>query len=84
MDNLGVGDEVLVIGAPEPRGMWKTGLVSEVHPGRDGLVRAVTVTTDTGVLTRPITKVCLLKSVGNSSGGGGSGKGREDLRAKPV
>lgn len=59
-NNLKVGDSVLLVGSPEPRSRWKLGVVEATHPGLDGLVRAVSVKTDTGITTRPITKVCPL------------------------
>lgn len=64
MKNIEVGQTVLVVGSPEPRGKWKMGRVQEVHPGGDGLVRAVTVRTNEGELIRPITKICPLDPIG--------------------
>lgn len=64
MKNMKVGSEVLVIGTPEPRGNWKIGTGTEVHPRKDGLVRAVTISTKEGVVTRPVTKVASLERVG--------------------
>lgn len=63
MDNLKVGDVVIIVGVSEPRGKWKTGTIREVHPGKDNLVRAVTVQTDEGIIKRPITKICPLEPV---------------------
>ena len=40
--------------------MWKKAVVNDLHYGRDGVVRVVTVRTATGILKRPITKICLL------------------------
>lgn len=58
--NLNVGDRVLLVGSSEPRSKWRVGVIHKTHPGSDGLVRAVTIKTDDGEVTRPITKVCPL------------------------
>eukprot|EP00094_Tigriopus_californicus_P009547 TCALIF_09205-PA protein Name:"Protein of unknown function" AED:0.72 eAED:0.72 QI:0/-1/0/1/-1/1/1/0/153 len=60
MENIIVGTEVLVVGSSEPRSTWRTGTVEDVHPGVDGLVRAVTIKTAEGLVQRPITKICPL------------------------
>ncbi|XP_059091770.1 uncharacterized protein LOC131887232 [Tigriopus californicus] len=60
MENVQVGKEVLLVGSPEPHSKWKLGRVIDVHPGKDGLVRAVTVQSGKECLTRPITKICPL------------------------
>ena len=39
---------------------WKLGRIDEIHPGKDGVVRVVTVKTSTGTYQRPLSKVCLL------------------------
>ena len=52
-----VGSVVLIRGEGSSRLEWPLGVVQAVHPGRDGLVRAVDVKTAKGVLTRPIQKV---------------------------
>ena len=43
-----------------PRNQWKLGTVTDTHPGRDGLVRRVTVKTKTGNLQHPVNKLCML------------------------
>ncbi|XP_068200620.1 uncharacterized protein [Palaemon carinicauda] len=48
--NLQVGDLVLLLepglkGDVAPRGLWRRSLVNRIHPGKDGLVRRVTVRT---------------------------------------
>ena len=35
-------------------------MISDIHPGRDGLTRVVTLITATGTLKCPVTKICLL------------------------
>ena len=39
---------------------WPLARIIEVHTGKDGLVRVVTVKTNSGIYKRPITKVALL------------------------
>ena len=48
------GDVVLVKADSKNRNKWPMGVVSQVYPGRDGVVRAVEVDTPTGKLERPI------------------------------
>ncbi|XP_076385701.1 uncharacterized protein LOC105664200 [Megachile rotundata] len=39
---------------------WSLGRVAEVHQGKDGEVRVVTIRTATGTYKRPATKICIL------------------------
>lgn len=39
---------------------WRLGRVVEVHPGKDGIVRVATVRTSTGLISRPVVKLCPL------------------------
>ncbi|XP_055585295.1 uncharacterized protein LOC129738138 [Uranotaenia lowii] len=39
---------------------WKMGRIVELHPGDDGVVRVVTLRTDSGLKIRPVEKLCLL------------------------
>ena len=49
-------------------GQWRMGQFVKTVPGRDGLVRTVTVKTGESItLVRPIQKLCLLKESGNLS-----------------
>ena len=59
--NLKEGDVVLVAEPNQPQGVRPLGRIGSTHPGRDGLVRAVTVRTQHGELKRPIAKLCLLE-----------------------
>ena len=44
-----------------PRSLWKKAVVTEVHPGKDGLVRSVTVRyANRTECRRPIHKLCLI------------------------
>lgn len=38
------------------------GRLAALHPGTDGLVRVVSVKTSTGIMKRPIVKICQLMS----------------------
>jgi transposase InsO family protein len=58
---LAVGDVVVIVDPALPRNSWPKARVQEVHPGRDGQVRAVTITTASGSsLRRPATKLIKL------------------------
>ena len=59
--NFAVGDLVLIADERVHRGQWPLGRVVEDHPGSDGLTRSVKVATRTTVLSRPVTKLCLLE-----------------------
>ncbi|XP_055589557.1 uncharacterized protein LOC129741794 [Uranotaenia lowii] len=39
---------------------WPTARVAEIHPGKDGITRVVTLQTPKGYCTRPVAKICLL------------------------
>ncbi|CAK1581427.1 unnamed protein product [Parnassius mnemosyne] len=39
---------------------WRSGRVQDVHPGKDGVVRVVTLRTTNGLHKRPVNKLCLL------------------------
>ncbi len=58
--NFAVGDVVLVVDPTAPRGSWILGRIAEVIHDHNGLVRTVKVKTQTSILERPITKICLL------------------------
>ena len=66
--NEEVGDLVLLVDEPLPRGQWRMGRVIKVVPGRDGLVRTVEIKTGASTsLVRPIQKLCLLEESRNLS-----------------
>ena len=66
--NAEVGDLVLLVAEPLPRGQRRMGRVVKVVPGRDGLVRTVEVKTGASTsLVRPIQKLCLLEESRNLS-----------------
>lgn len=51
---------VLVTDERYPPSKWPLGRIVEVHPGKDGSTRVVTVRTQTSVFKRPIVKLCPL------------------------
>lgn len=59
-ENLKVGDIVLVMDEDFPPCDWGLAVITATKPGRDGLVREVTVRTKNTELVRPITKLCKL------------------------
>ena len=58
--NIDIGDLVIIKDEITPPQTWKMGRVIVTHPGSDGLVRVVTLKTETGELKRPVHKLCLL------------------------
>jgi len=37
---------------------WPTAVIKKTHPGKDGIIRLVTLKTPNGTFKRPITKIC--------------------------
>ncbi|XP_075210165.1 uncharacterized protein LOC142317485 [Lycorma delicatula] len=58
--SLKPGNLVLMKEDNIPALQWKLGIVENVHPGPDNLVRVVTVRNSLGVFKRPVTKLCPL------------------------
>ncbi len=58
--NAHVGDIVILREDSLVPAKWPLARVTHVHPGRDGLVRVVTIKTPTGSYKRPVTKIALL------------------------
>ena len=58
--NIQVGDVVVLHMENTFPTKWPLARVMEVHPGKDGLVRVVTVKTATGTYKRPVTKLAVL------------------------
>ena len=61
IDNIQVGDVVVVIDPNAARREWKAGRIEQTYPGPDGLVRVVDVRVKDKVLKRPITRISALK-----------------------
>ncbi|CAK1553280.1 unnamed protein product [Leptosia nina] len=58
--NLREGDIVDIVDPTLPRCKWPRGRVKTTHPGVDGRVRVVDVSTKAGVLRRPASRIVLL------------------------
>ncbi|CAG7785088.1 unnamed protein product [Allacma fusca] len=59
-ENLKVGTLVLLKDKRLLPVQWKLARILELHPGKDSLVRAVTIETSEGLYKRPIVKLCPL------------------------
>lgn len=59
--NISLNDMLIVKNANLPKCEWDLGRVLKTHPGKDGLVRVVSVKTSKGVYQRPITQLCQLQ-----------------------
>lgn len=58
--NLKVNDIVILKEENVPPANWPLGKIIKIHPGKDGLVRVVTIKTARGIFKRPIIKLCTL------------------------
>ena len=58
--NLTLRQPVLVIEDSPIVNTWILGIIEEIHPGKDGLVRVVTVRTKDGLFKRAVTKIAPL------------------------
>ncbi|UYV65812.1 hypothetical protein LAZ67_3005513, partial [Cordylochernes scorpioides] len=58
--NVATGSLVLVREEHVPPAKWIMGRVVEIHPGKDGLVRVVSIRTKAGLLKRPLVELALL------------------------
>ncbi|XP_074030835.1 uncharacterized protein [Leptinotarsa decemlineata] len=58
--NLEIGTLVVLKCDSSPPLHWPLAVIQEVHPGKDGIVRTVTLKTNRGMLVRPVIKVCPL------------------------
>ena len=63
--NIQTGDIVLIVDDHAPRNSWPMGLVQDTHEDGQGLVRSAKIKTKTTVLTRPVTKLCVLLECDN-------------------
>lgn len=60
LPNVKIGTVVILKVDNVPTLCWPLAIVTEVHPGKDGVVRNVTVKTSKGTFTRPVLKLCPL------------------------
>lgn len=56
-NRIRIGDVVLIHDDNARRQMWKSGIVLETVPGRDGCVRLVKLKTEKDIITRPIQRL---------------------------
>ena len=61
--NLQPGDLVLLREDKTAPLHWPTAVIIDIHPGKDGIVRVVTIRTPKGLFKRPIIKICPLTCV---------------------
>lgn len=59
-DPVRVNDVVVISEKHVPPCKWLLGRIIETHPGPDGHIRVVTIKTASGILQRPIHKICVL------------------------
>lgn len=74
--NLQLNDVVLIHDENLPPGKWSMGRVIELHQGKDGYVRVVSLKTKNGVIKRPIVKVSRLLENENQS----EDQSKQDIR----
>jgi len=58
--NLQIGEFVLIVDDQLPPAEWRMGRVVKIFHGHDGLVRVAEIRTPAGIVTRPLTKLCIL------------------------
>lgn len=58
--NICIGDLVVLREDSAISTKWPLARVTKVYPGKDKLIWVATVKTETGVYTRPVTKLALL------------------------
>nr|XP_049464106.1 uncharacterized protein LOC120961248 [Anopheles coluzzii] len=58
--NILPGRLVILMDESLPTTRWPLARIVEIHPGEDKIVRVVTLKTAKGIITRPITKICVL------------------------
>ena len=59
-ENIKVEDVVLIVDSDTPRGEWPLGRVVHTYSDKDGIVRVAEVRTKSGLIKRPITKLCVI------------------------
>lgn len=55
-----IGTMVLLKEDNTPPNRWPLGRIVELHPGKDNITRVVTVKTKSGLVKRPVSKICIL------------------------
>lgn len=59
-NNVNIGDLVLLIDENLPTFKWSLGRIVNLYCGADGKVRVVDIKTQSGVVKRPVSKICVL------------------------
>lgn len=59
-DNVKVGQLVVIKDDILPSCEWRLGRIKKIHTGHDGFVRVADILTNSGTVTRSITKLCIL------------------------
>ena len=67
-ENVKIGDLVLELNPNRKRTQWEMALITNVFPGKDGLVRKVRIKTQNGEYDRPIHKLCVIATREELSG----------------
>ena len=65
-----VDDVVVMADDNSPRNCWPKGVVTQVYPGKRGVIRVVDVRTATGTYRRPVHKLIILDVNQSSSKAG--------------
>ncbi|GJQ70138.1 hypothetical protein Trydic_g22605 [Trypoxylus dichotomus] len=60
LGSINVGDLVVIKDDHLPPSRWKLGRITEVQPGKDNVVRVVTIRISNGQMKRSVTRVCPL------------------------
>jgi hypothetical protein len=55
-----IGNVVIIVDENAPRNVWQKGIITKIHPGKDGKVRTVTVKTNYSEKKRPVAKLAVL------------------------
>lgn len=57
---VSIGQLALIKDENQPPLKWRLGRITAVHPGAEGIVRAVTLRTNSGIFHRAVTRICIL------------------------
>lgn len=68
VQNVKIGDVVVVVDNCKPRNQWTKGVIKSVFPGADSVIRVVDIRTNNGVLRRPVVKIVVLPTDGSIVG----------------
>ncbi|XP_055622077.1 uncharacterized protein LOC129765689 [Toxorhynchites rutilus septentrionalis] len=60
-DGISIGRMVIIVDELQPPTRWSLARIVDVHPGKDHIIRVVSLRTARGVITRPTSKICFLQ-----------------------